>query len=199
MCTYIVREDTGLAPNPFWGWCTVAVCTPNHQGARLASGDWLAGFLTKSRDYRFLYAMEIADVLDLDRYYHDPRFELKRPNLRGNWMQRCGDNFYSRGENREWIQHRNRFHLSPELKAQDTRHAKVYVGSRFFYLGRAAIRPPDEFVPLAGGRGIRVNHDPELAALSGSGSASHFRSEFMMFRTTIQTWSITRFHRGGKQ
>jgi hypothetical protein len=31
--SYIVRVDTGLAPNPFWGFCTLALCTPNHQGS----------------------------------------------------------------------------------------------------------------------------------------------------------------------
>src|SRR3569833_2727055 len=39
LCSYIVREDTGLAPNPFWGTCTLAVCTPNHQGSRIGVGD----------------------------------------------------------------------------------------------------------------------------------------------------------------
>ena len=32
---YIAVLDTGLAPNPFWGYCTLAVCTPNHMGIRL--------------------------------------------------------------------------------------------------------------------------------------------------------------------
>jgi hypothetical protein len=45
--SYIVRQDTGLAPNPFWGWCTLAVCTPNHQGSKAKRGDWVAGFLSK--------------------------------------------------------------------------------------------------------------------------------------------------------
>jgi len=163
LCTYIVRDDTGLAPNPFWGWCTVAVCTPNHQGARLRPGDWLAGFLTRARGYRFLYAMEVAEILSLDQYYVDERFASKRPDLRGNWMQRCGDNFYSQGPDHQWIQHRNRFHLSQDLKIQDTRHAVVFAGQRFWYLGRSAVPPPARFSSLAGGRGIRVNHDPDVA------------------------------------
>ena len=35
LCSYVVRHDKGLAPNPFWGYCTLAVCTPNHAGVRL--------------------------------------------------------------------------------------------------------------------------------------------------------------------
>ena len=95
--SYIVRHDKGLAPNPFWDWCTLAVCTPNHQGSRLDVGDWIAGFLEKKRGYKFLYAMEISEILGLDEYFRDPRFSAKKPNLRGSWTKRCGDNFYSGG------------------------------------------------------------------------------------------------------
>jgi len=87
LCTYIVREDTGLAPNPFWGVCTLAVCTPNHQGSRLNVGDWIVGFLPKKRGYRFLYAMQISEILGLDDYYHDDRYVAKRPDLRGSWQE----------------------------------------------------------------------------------------------------------------
>lgn len=163
LCTYVVREDTGLAPNPFWGWCSLAVCTPNHQGTRLTPGDWIAGCLVKSRGHRLLYAMEVEEVLNLDDYFHDPRFQSKKPDLTGDWMQRCGDNFYSRNADGTWRQHRNRFHLSESLKIQDTRFARAYVGRRYSYMGRSAISTPESFAKLFGGRGARVNHDPRLA------------------------------------
>jgi len=164
LCTYIVRDDAGLAPNPFWDHCTLAVCTPNHQGSRLDVGNWIAGFLGKRRGYRFLYAMEISEILDLDEYYRDPRFAAKKPNLRGTWKERCGDNFYSRGSDGEWIQHRNRFHLDERLKRQDTKHTRVFIGQRFWYRGCSASAVPERFAPLIGGRGARVNHDPELVS-----------------------------------
>ena len=37
--SYIVVHDAGLAPNPFYGWCTLAVCTPNHMGVKVTKGD----------------------------------------------------------------------------------------------------------------------------------------------------------------
>src|ERR1035437_4186815 len=43
VCFYIMRVDTGFAPNPFHGVCTLAACTPNHQHARLFKGDLIAG------------------------------------------------------------------------------------------------------------------------------------------------------------
>lgn len=161
--TYIVRRDTGLAPNPYWGWCTLAVCTPNHQGSRVEPDDWVAGFLDKSRSHCFLYAMEVSEIMGLDEYFHDQSFAKKKPDLRGNWKQRCGDNFYSKRKDGTWTQHRNRFHLGEAIKAQDTKYAKVFIGSRFWYLGRSARSIPSNLAPLVGGRGARVNHDPILA------------------------------------
>ncbi len=165
LCTYVIREDTGLAPNPFWGCCTLAVCTPNRQGTRLRTGDWIAGFLTKARGYRMVYAMEVAEVMGLEDYFLDSRFAAKKPNLRGGWKERCGDNFYSKAPDGTWIQHRNRFHLDERLKTQDTRYARVFVGQRFWYRGKKAESAPSEFAPLFGGRGARVNHDCDLAKL----------------------------------
>jgi len=164
LCTYIIREDTGLAPNPFWGFCTLAVCTPNRQRNRLGVGDWIAGFLTKHRGNAFLYAMEISEILDLDDYYRDPRFSPKKPNLIGSWMEQCGDNFYSLGADGEWIQHPNRSHLDEDSKIKDTKFARVFIGQRFWYRGRLAAAAPDKFAPMIGGRGIRVKHDPKLVS-----------------------------------
>ena len=106
--------------------------------------------------------MEVSEILGLHEYFYDPRFESKKPNLHGTWQERCGDNFYSRSADGAWIQHRNRFHLSEELRQQDTKHARVFIGSRFWYRGKSATPVPPRFSPIAGGRGARVNHNPDL-------------------------------------
>jgi len=162
LCTYLITNDTGLAPNPYWGICTLAVCTPNHQGARLDKGDWLAGFLTKNRGYKFVYAMEISERLHMNDYFNDPRFSSKKPNLHGNWMERCGDNFYSQLSDGTWKQHRNRFHLGSDYLEKDTNKPIVFVGNRFWYFGNEAPHLPSHFLPLVGGRGIRKKHDRDL-------------------------------------
>jgi hypothetical protein len=164
LCTYLLTEDTGLAPNPYWGYCTLAVCTPNRQGVRLSRGDWIAGFLTKDRGYRLVYAMEVDERVHLAAYFHDPRFEQKKPNLRGDWKKRCGDNFYSQEEDGTWKQHRNRFHIGDAYRRKDTRRPHAFVGKRFWYFGRDASPPPERFLRLIGGRGVRLNHDEHLAA-----------------------------------
>ncbi len=163
LCTYIVAEDTGLAPNPFWGWCTLAVCTPNHQNAQLNRGDWIAGFLNATRHYKFLYAMEIEEPLPMNKYFRDPRFEKKKPNLRGNWKDRCGDNFYEQRQDGACMQHRNRFHPGEKFLKKDTRCPKVFVASRFWYFGQSCKAIPPQYAELIGGRGIRTNHDSVLS------------------------------------
>lgn len=164
LCTYLISTDSGFAPNPYFGWCSLAVCTPNHQGARLKNGDWLAGFLTKDRDYKLVYLLQIEERIHLNEYFKDSRFAAKKPDLSGNWQTRCGDNFHSLDIDGKWIQHRNRFHLTKEELRKDTRRPYAFVGRRFLYFGREAIYPPQQFTELRGGRGIRVNHDPKLVS-----------------------------------
>lgn len=163
LCTYLLTNDTGLAPNPYHGWCSLAVCTPNHQGARLDEGDWIAGFLNKSRQYRLVYLLKVEERICLDDYYRDSRFSSKRPDLRGDWKARCGDNFYSLNHDGEWQQHRNRFHIGPDFLVKDTRNPFAFIGREFWYFGRSAMKSPKRFDSLRGGRGIRVNHDPNVA------------------------------------
>ncbi|MGH8461068.1 MAG: hypothetical protein ACRESS_05635 [Stenotrophobium sp.] len=164
LCTYVLTKDTGLAPNPFWGWCTLAVCTPNRQGARLSEGDWIAGFSPKKDGHRLIYAMEVhEDPIHMNAYFNDLRFSAKKPNLRGTWEQRCGDNFYSQAADGSWKQHRNRFHLDTMYLAKDTRNPYVFVSKRFWYFGSKLVTVPPQFHSLVGQRGIRVNHAPDLS------------------------------------
>lgn len=163
LCTYVLTADTGLAPNPFGGWCTLAVCTPNRQGARLEHRDWIAGFSPRRTGNTLIYLMEVAERIHMNDYFYDPRFVTKRPDLRGGWEKRCGDNFYSQRPDGSWQQHRNRFHIGNDWLTKDTRNPYVFVASRFWYFGKNSLEVPLRFRRLIGTRGIRVNHPPELA------------------------------------
>jgi hypothetical protein len=160
--TYVMRHDAGLAPNPFWGWCTLAVCTPNHQGSRVEPGDWIAGFQDKSCGYRLVYAMQVAERIHMNDYFHDPRFAKKKPRVRGTWIERCGDNFYRQDSKGTWVPLPSHFHSTAADHRKDTKHPWVFVGRRFWYLGQEAVSLPPELLPLAGGRGARVKHSPAL-------------------------------------
>ena len=167
--TYIITNDHGLAPNPFWGWCTLAVCSPNHQRSRVnvkgkdEEKDWIAGFTEKRFGYKLIYAMEVDELIQMNAYFNDPRFEKKKPKMNGGWQERCGDNFYSQKSDGSWLQHENPFHSDESLFKKDTRNPLVFVGRRFWYFGKNSKPIPKEFLPLVGGRSVRVNHPLGLA------------------------------------
>ena len=156
--TYVVVHDTGLAPNPFGEWCSVTVCTPNHQGVRADSGDWICGFTTQATGGRLLYALQVEQRMPLDQYFCDPRFEYKKPS-RQTPEKRCGDNFYERLDDGTWKQHWNFFHATKANFDQDTRRPVGFVGRRFWYFGDNHVAVP-EFGLKVGGKGTRVSHWP---------------------------------------
>jgi len=141
--SYKIIYDTGLAPNPFGKYCTLALCTPNHGiAARLKIGDWIIGHKgvnSKYPDYSLVYAMEITEpVLSLDEYYSDKRFNYKKPDKNGTEKQKAGDNMYYL-ENGELIQDpKAYYHTDKEDKVKDIRGNRVFISDNFYYLGKEA-------------------------------------------------------------
>jgi hypothetical protein len=163
LCSYIVPHDKGLAPNPFWGFCTLALCTPNHIGIKAESGDWFVGFSPIARQNKLIYAMEVSEVLNFDQYYHDQRFQKKRPNIKGNWRERCGDNIYFKNGDSVWEQHPTIYHHGEKKKQQDLQHPYVFIGENFYYFGENAIKLPIRFRELIIERqGVKCNHDRDV-------------------------------------
>jgi hypothetical protein len=134
LCSYVVVYDTGFAPNPFWGYCTLAACTPNRQGVRLGGGDWLLGHSTLDQDQKLIYAMRVSEVLGFDEYYADNRFTQKHPRFDLTWREASGDNIYHRADDGTWLQDDNPFH-GPDVLPQDTRNPRVYISNHFYYFG----------------------------------------------------------------
>ncbi|SMC10074.1 hypothetical protein [Nitratiruptor tergarcus] len=111
---YRMTYDGGFTPNPFWGYLTVAACTPNHRRANLHPGEWIIGIeskeLAKKRiakgcnpdiEQLLIYAAKIDECLSLDQYFRDPRFQAKKFKKDGNWKEQNGDNNYYK-ENNKW-------------------------------------------------------------------------------------------------
>jgi len=166
LCSYAMVHDYGFAPNPFWGYCTLATCTPNHQGIRLEEEDWIVGHSTPDAGGRIIHAMKVSAVLDLDDYFRDARFQKKKPSG-GTWKAECGDNIYFRDASGEWKQLKaTRFHANEKHFKKDTRYARVCAAEQFCYFGENAITVPSRFKPLLqlGRRGCKVNHDAKLVA-----------------------------------
>ena len=163
LCSYVVRYDRGLAPNPFWGYCTVSVCTPNHMGIRLEVGDWILGATTSVRGNKLLYAMQISEILSFNNYYRDPRFQDKKPVIRGNWQQRVGDNMYYQDADGNWKQHQTLHHHKKEMIRKDLKHPLAFIGTKYFYFGENAVVFPVEFRSLIWNRqGCKASHDAKV-------------------------------------
>ena len=156
-------HDYGFAPNPFWGFCTLGHCTPNHQGIKLSPGDWILGNSQKNSGNLLIYAMRIDETLVFDDYYRDPRFDLKKPAFHSTWKEQCGDNIYFRDSEGDWMQAETLFHTDESRQEQDLKYHKVFIGSEFFYFGGKPKQMPKRFKSLLRvGVGCSCNHSEAL-------------------------------------
>jgi len=142
--SYVVRYDSGFAPNPFYGYCTLVTCKPSiRKGA--AIGDWVVGCGSNDRTVRrggyLVYAMRVTEAISFDTYAADPRFARKVPYRTGSRKQSCGDNIYYRASTlQEWKQ-RDSFHSNADGSAnashiaRDTGVDRVLVSDDFVYFG----------------------------------------------------------------
>lgn len=171
--TYVLDHDLGLAPNPFWGYCTLAVCKPRiRKSKKLSIGDWIIGTGSRALEKRhsrkkgvyvnnLIYAMEVNEVVSMQEYWNDPRFQIKKPNVDGSLAKMYGDNIYSLDNNGEWKQLNSAHSLSDNdvnekhLKV-DTGGLNVIISNNFYYLGDKCIKIPEQFESLiCKGRGER--------------------------------------------
>lgn len=156
--SYLIEHDFGLAPNPFGGYCTLAVCKPqirNHK--RLQKGDWIIGTGSKALEDRFkriyrrrlIYAMEVAEIIPMEEYWDDIRFQCKKPIINGSLPLVYGDNFYHKDELDNWFQedsaHSN-YDGSPNLEhlKTDISGKHILISNKFYYFGQACPSLPKE-------------------------------------------------------
>ncbi|CAM5209446.1 hypothetical protein CDEF62S_00551 [Castellaniella defragrans] len=176
--SYVVRYDSGFAPNPFGGYCTLATCKSRiRKGA--AVNDWIIGCGSNAKHVRrggyLVYAMRVTEALTFQAYSVDPRFSRKIPYRRGSRKQSCGDNIYFRNpeDTTGWLQ-RDSFHsnkggsLHPKHLSIDTSVDRVLVSEDYIYLGGYGPEIPGYLRNYHGsnvcksGIGYSVFHDPEL-------------------------------------
>jgi hypothetical protein len=142
--SYVVRYDSGFAPNPFYGCCTLATCKPNIRYAA-ELGHWIVGSASNDRGVRrgghLVYAMRVTETMTFDDYATDERFEAKKPFRRGSRKQSCGDNIYFRKKPAgAWCQ-RDSFHShangqpNPRHVERDTSVNRVLISNNFIYFG----------------------------------------------------------------
>jgi hypothetical protein len=130
---YIVRTDRGTAPNPFDGYCTLAICKPGiRKSARV--GDWVLGFRSR-RAGEVLYAMQVAESLSFAEYWNDPRFRNRRPDRRKvptDNIYRPASSSDPDSETYDWVP--NAVHSATQAK-RDLSGRRVLVATKFWYFG----------------------------------------------------------------
>lgn len=166
--SYIVTHDTGFAPNPFFGYCTLACCKPEIR-RQATEGDWIIGLTprAKGKGNKIVYFMRVDEKMDFQGYWRDRRFRRKMPRYDKDLQVRCGDNIYEPLPNGEFRQlrsmHSNGEAEDPERKAHDLGGRYVLVSETFAYFGSNALTLPPELSELA----VKGPHVPLLRSREG--------------------------------
>ena len=179
--SYIVVSDSGFAPNPFHGFCTLACCKPKIRCAA-AIDDWVIGLTPKKDGHKLLYAMKVEARPTIAEYWRDKRYRVKRPDFAFQddygWL---GDNIYEPLPNGAFRQHRSRHSSTDpvfppgdprrytreengEAKTRDLSGKRVLVATEFVYFGaHGAIElPVDLRNALAVGIGHKKAHSATI-------------------------------------
>jgi Nucleotide modification associated domain 2 len=189
--SYVVARDYGFAPNPFFCVCTLATCKPKIRGAA-AIGDWVMGTGSRQRNRHnhIVYAMRVTEALSFERYWNDPRFQKKKPNLRGSKKQAFGDNIYFRdATGRRWCQADSHHSLpdgspNPTNVNSDTGTNRVLLSNDFVYWGGSGPVLAKQF----------LNFGPyHESVCAGRGHRNHFPTQLV---EEVITW-IRSFNQSG--
>ena len=140
--SYVVARDFGFAPNPFYAFCTLGTCKPKIRKYAEVE-DWIVGTGSKTcgRQGHIVFAMQVTEVMSFNDYWSDPRFEQKKPNLRGSKKQAFGDNIYHRSlVTGEWYQddsHHSHSDGTPNIRNinNDTQTDRVLISDDYIYWG----------------------------------------------------------------
>ena len=150
--SYLVEHDFGLAPNPFGKYCTLAVCKPKiRKSSNLRLDDWIIGTGSKALEntsrkklkHHLIYTMQVSEIILMEKYWSDPRFEYKKPIINGPLVSMYGDNFYHKDLSGKWIQE-DSAHSSHDGKTNeehlktDTSGKNVLIAELFYYFGDKA-------------------------------------------------------------
>lgn len=156
--SYIVAVDSGFAPNPFFGCCTLACCKPVIR--RTAScGDWIVGLAPKRSGHGIVYAMKVTEKMSMADYWRDRRFRRKRPKRdRKEIIRRGGDNIYRPLQDGKFLQIPSGHSKEDgkedlQNKKRDLSGKNVLVSRQYCYYGGETRNLPKRFEDLIAGRG----------------------------------------------
>ncbi len=146
--SYCLRFDSGSAPNPFWGICTLAICKPVIR--RVAEkGDWVVGLGSKEYTKKdittsIVYAMKITDKMSMKEY--DEYSIGNNPNKIPKWdtkdyRHKVGDSIYDFSNN---VEPAIRLSVHDEMnRERDLGGNNVLLSEHFYYFGDKPVELPE--------------------------------------------------------
>lgn len=168
--TYRITHDTGFAPNPFGGICTLVTCKPK---IRLAAepGDWVAAIGASNPEIgthrnRLIYAMRVSDKLTLQQYDELSKRVHKvkiADSTSSDPIKRVGDSIFDFTHNPP-LPRPSMHSSSRKTLDKDLRGEYALISDHFYYFGDGSIELPAGWLtlfPQAQGHRSRLN-DPYL-------------------------------------
>ena len=138
---YTVKWDSGFAPNPFHGVCTLATCKPAIR--KIAEhGDIVIGKAKVPNATRAVFVMEVNRIMTFDEYWHDPDLECKKPRCDADPIYACGDNIYHRSPDGNWVQACS-YHDCNDIAHDTEKTDRVLVSRNFTYFGAEGPNVPE--------------------------------------------------------
>jgi len=144
--SYILRYDDGAAPNPYYGYCTLAICKPViRRNAKV--GDWVVGLGSSSvlmedgNNHNFskhiIYAMRVSEKMTIKEYgeFCLDYLNGKIPNINDLYFpKRVGDCIYYYSKKKSEVILRDSVHTEVNRKS-DLGGEYVLLADEFYYFG----------------------------------------------------------------
>ena len=151
--SYVLRDDAGSVPNPFWGICTLVICKPKIRRAAQKE-DWIVGTGSSqspvgSIQDRAVYAMKVTDKMsmrDYDDWVQEERQE-KTPDWKNNDRRRkLGDAMYDFSEFPPRVRRGSPHGL--EHRKHDLSGEYALLSDHFYYFGNNPRPLPDHLLNI---------------------------------------------------
>ncbi|MCB0357317.1 MAG: hypothetical protein KDD40_09935, partial [Bdellovibrionales bacterium] len=147
--TYCLRNDCGASPNPYGGYCTLALTKPVIR--RTAEvGDWVVGLAShetgfKNANRHIVFAMKVTEIMTLQEYdlFSQRQCPDKLPQRPAKtYEQFVGDSIYEFIEGVDDPILRDSVHDDSNF-ATDMQAEKVLLSTEFVYWGSEAPELPE--------------------------------------------------------
>ena len=149
--SYVVKRDYGFAPNPFYGFLTLATCKPKIR-RKAQVGDFIIGIAPVDFDNKLVFMAKVSKVITFNEYWNNEEYACKKPVMNGSFKKLYGDNIYHQLDGGEWMQE-NSHHsnqdgsINMDNLTRDTGTTdRVLIADEFFYFGKSMIKVPAEYV-----------------------------------------------------